>query len=68
MGVRGVARDAYFVAPSPTLYVIGAALTVFVTLEVVQAVVLSPNVAVAKLINTSFILSITLTFIYTPTG
>ena len=56
-----VDSDAYFVAPSPTLYVMGAALTDLFTLVLVQAVVLKPNIVVAKHIINSFISTIRVT-------
>ena len=59
-----VDRDAYFVAPSPTLYVIGAALTDLFTLVLVQAVVLKANTVVAKPIISSFILTIRVTLYF----
>ena len=61
MCIRDRDSDAYFAAPSPTLYVIGAALTDLFTLVLVQAVVLKPNSAVAKPIINSFILTIRVT-------
>ena len=64
MGDLGVESDAYFVAPSPTLYVMGAAFTDFVTLVEAQPVAPNPSVAAIKPIKTSFAFTITNTLIF----
>ena len=63
LDVFGVESDAYCVAPSPILYVIGADLTVLDTLEDAHPVTTNPSETAVKPIITCFTLILTSTII-----